>query len=276
MKKRITIFSLAFLLVTAIGVSAFQQDKGKGNQKEQKQDKGKDQNKGNQGKDNAKNDNPGKSDQGNKGNDYRANKDNQGRGNSDNAGKGNDNRGNGNNDNDNGPGNSDRAKIKMSKNDKGRPIYVFDQETFRNRDEYFGKNKKVTICHKFNGDEPPVNINVSVNAQEAHLNHGDILGECPAINNGVFSDIFLDRRNEYYNILQRNYEQQVYSRSILDYALDRLGIYRTELATLQSSGAPASVVQSRQVAIVDLEQNVSLLERVLGVAATLAVNELVD
>src|SRR6476659_6543257 len=39
-------------------------------------------------------------------------------------------------------------------------------------------NKKVTLCHKPNGSDYPVTINVSVNALKAHLNHGDYEGEC--------------------------------------------------------------------------------------------------
>ena len=280
MKKQITILGLSFLLVTALALTAFQQEKGKGNKQEQKQDKGKGQS-SNQGKGNSKNDNVIKDnkDKGNKGQGNDNQQDNQGRGNSDNKNNDKENRGNDNNKNDGGLLDSDnlgKGKVKMAKNRNGKDIFVFDPETFRERDRIFRKSDKVTICHKFDGDEPPVNINVSVNAQQAHLNHGDVLGECPAYTGGVFSDIFLDRRNDYYNVLQRNYEQQLYSRSLLDYAMERLGIYRTQLTTLQNNGAPASVIQSRQVAIVDLEQNVSTLERLLGVAATLAVNKLVD
>ena len=276
MKKQLTIFGISILLVAGITLTAFQQqDKDKGNKQEQKQDKGKGQDKTDKsGKANAnKNDNAGQGQGNQPGNQGKDKDDKPGLGNdkdkSDNANKGNDN-------DILSPGKSDRPNVKMGKDKKGKDIFVWDRETFRDRDKV-RKAEKVTICHKFNnGDEPPVTINVSVNAQEAHLNHGDVLGDCPAFTDNRYSDIFIDRRNDYYNILQRNYEQQLYSRSVLDYALQRLGVYRTDLVTLQNNNAPADVIQSRQVAIVDLERNVSLLETLLGVAAGLAVNKLVN
>ncbi len=66
----------------------------------------------------------------------------------------------------------------------------------------------------------------------------------------------------------------MYSRSILDYALIRLANSRTELATLKSRNLAQAEIERKQATVVELEQNVSLLETLVGVASNIVVNKL--
>jgi arginine repressor len=106
------------------------------------------------------------------------------------------------------------------------------------------------------------------------MGHGDVMGDCPAIQGGRFSDIFQRNRTDYYNTLYYSQDQVSYSRSILDYALSRLTNSRQQLVYMQNNNYPVADIQRREATVVDLEQNVSVLETVLGVAATLIANKL--
>jgi hypothetical protein len=66
----------------------------------------------------------------------------------------------------------------------------------------------------------------------------------------------------------------MYSRSILDYALERLAASRLQLTTLQNNNMPAADIQRKQATVVELEQNVSLLETLIGVTANIVANKL--
>ena len=258
--KQVSILGISFLLVTAVAFTDFpQQEKNKNDKKEQQENKAKNQDKkNNQGNSNAnknKNDQPGNKNQ----------KDNQGKNNA----KDKDNKGldkmNGNNAsrNDNARGNVDM-----------RDGYKWDRETFKDRNKY--KNQeKVTICHKFNNDnEPAVTLSVSVNALKAHMDHGDVEGSCPDIRNDRYSDDYIRERNDYYERIQESREKVLYSQSILDYAVQRLTDSRVQLANMQSRNLPAVEIQRKQATVVELEQNVSLLETLIGVTANLLVNKL--
>lgn len=260
MKQQFSILTIAIIIFGAVAFSSFQngkENKGKGNKEQaDKQDKnqGKDKDKGNKdgdkgnGKGQDKND---KKDNGNNGKDNGKDKDKD---------RGNDDKDNGNN-----------GKYKM------KDGFKWDNETFRDRDKFVKNQDKVTICHKANRDnEPAVTIRVSENALKAHMNHGDVMGECTNVNNGTFSDIFIKRRTDYITTLQDSYEQVSYSRSILDYAMERLTGTRTQLVTLQNNNAPVADIERKRVLVVDLEQNVSLLERLIGVTANLVANKLMN
>jgi len=246
MKKQITLLGFSFLMIAAVAFKTVtQQEKNPKKEQQQnqaKKEKGAKPDKANPGKNDNKGQPAGKKDQDQTG--KNAVKDNQGNNNPD----------RGNNDMKDG--------------------YKWDRETFKDRNKY--KNQeKVTLCHKFNnGDEPAVTIRVSSNALKAHMNHGDVMGDCPAVTNNRFSNIFLRNRTDYYNNLQDHYEQVSYSRSILDYALARLTNSRQQLAIMQNNNMPVADIERKQVVIVELEQNVSLLERLLGIAANLVVNKL--
>jgi hypothetical protein len=174
-----------------------------------------------------------------------------------------------------GPGNSGnrgRAKI-VNLNGNGNNWYSWTNDNFRNRKE-LRKKEKVTICHKFNSKDEPVTISVSANAVEAHRQHGDIVGGCPAVNNSIFSDIFRKRRADYYSDLYYGQDQYNYSSSILDYALMRLNNSQSQLEYMRANNAPQADIVRSQGAIVQLEENVSLLETLLGVAGQVLVNRL--
>lgn len=152
--------------------------------------------------------------------------------------------------------------------------YNWNSETFKNRKK-IKDQEKVTICHKFKDNgEPAVSINVSSNAAQAHMKHGDVMGGCPKIKSNLYSNTYLQKRTDYYNNLQHDQEQVLYSRSIYDYALVKLTDSRLQLVSFQNNHMPAAEIERKQAAVVELEQNVSILEALIGVAATVVVNKL--
>jgi preprotein translocase subunit SecG len=243
MKKQFIVITLSLFIITTLVFTAYaQQKENKGNKKEQQK----------QGKKQDTPDNKDKKDK----------KDNKGDKKDDN-GKNNGKENNGRNDD---KGNGNKHDMKDG--------YSWNRETFKDRKKYKNQDK-VTICHKFNNNnEPAVTINVSSNAIKAHMNHGDVMGDCPSLQNNHFSNVFLTRRTAYYNILQNSQEQVLYSRSILDYALERLTNSRMQLVTLQNNNVPVAEIERKQVVVLQLEQNVSLLQTLVGVAANLLVNKL--
>ena len=257
MKKQLTVLCISVLLFSSITFSGFTyQEKNKNNKKDQQQNKMKNQEK------------PGKANAGNKNNQDagKAHKQNQ---ELDNA-KGNKSI---KDDNDKKGKKNDVHRTNKGNNDM-KDGYEWDRATFKER-KNIKKQEKVTVCHKFNSNnEPAVTIRVSSNALKAHMNHGDVMGDCPAESSSRFSDIFIRRRADYYNSLQESQEQVLYSRSILDYALERLAGSRLQLAALQNNNMPLADIERKQKTVVELEQNVSLLETLIGAATTLLANKL--
>jgi len=244
--KQLSILSIAFLLVAAVAFTGFQQqEKDKKNKKEQLDNRNKGKKNKPANENSNKNDQqPGKKNQ----------KANQGKNNSpgNNNGKGND---------------KNRGNARMEDD------YNWDRETFKDRNKY--KNQeKVTICHKFNDDEPAVTLSVSVNALKAHIAHGDVEGDCPNIRDDRYSDRYLNERNDYYERIQESREKVFYSQSILDYAIQRLTDSRVQLATMRTNNVPQVEIERKQVVVLELEENVSLLETLIGVTANLLANKL--
>ena len=176
---------------------------------------------------------------------------------------------------DNGRGdknNGNDAKLKFEQN----VLYGYDwnDNDFKDRKKYKNQDK-VDVCHKVkrNG-EPGVAIRVSENALKAHMNHGDVVGDCAAVANPDFSDNFLRNRRDYYNNLQNTQEEIYYSRSVLDYALLRLANSRSQLQQMQSNNMPAADIQRKQLAVTALEQNTTLLQTLVGVAVEVVANKL--
>lgn len=169
--------------------------------------------------------------------------------------------------------NQDNKNRKWHDDDKGKS-YDWNRETFKDRKK-IKNQEKVTICHKFNSNnEPAVTIRVSSHAMKAHMGHGDVMGECPVVTNRSFSDDYLRRRTVYYTDLQEAHEQVLYSQSILDYTLVRLANARLQLTTLQNSNVAVVDIDRKQATVVELEQNATLLETLIGVAVNLFVNKL--
>ena len=152
--------------------------------------------------------------------------------------------------------------------------YNWNDDDFKNRNRY-KKQDKVTICHKINRNgEPDVSIRVSENAAKAHINHGDAMGDCPTVNNRNFSNGFLKNRQQYFNTLQETQDEIYYSRSVLDYAMQRLSNGRLQLQQLQNNNAPANEIERKQQAVTALEQNTTLLQSLIGVAVEVVANRL--
>lgn len=272
MKKQLTILGVSAIIITGAAFTAYAQKKDKGNQKEQKHKE-----------------HPGRNGKGN----GRQKNDVEFRGNSNKnhgklkikPGKPNKDEGfvNGSNGKGNKPFNKNANERWVEKSNGPRnnkhlrhvaSFYSWNESNFKQR-KNLRKQDKVTICHKFNGNnEPAVAIRVSRNALQAHLNHGDVLGGCPGIPNTNYSDVFLKRRINYYNTIEDSYEQVSYSQSILDYALARLTNSRQQLLVLQNNNMPIEDIRRKQATVYELEENVSLLETLLGVAAELVVNKL--
>ena len=261
MKKQATLLGFIVLLIAVVIFTAFtQKEKNKQNQKEEQQNRGKSQGK------------PDKANQGRKDNkrqheDKMEEKGNQGK------------KGSNNNKDEYGEkgkkGKNDDMNRSDNNNNNGKDGYSWNPETFKNRNK-IKNQEKVTLCHKFNSGndaQPPVTIRVSSNALKAHMNHGDVMGDCPAINNNRYSDTFLRNRTDYYNSIQNSQEQVLYSRSILDYALARLASSRLQLATLQNNNMPVADIERKQATVVQLEQNVSLLETLIGITANIVANK---
>ena len=99
-------------------------------------------------------------------------------------------------------------------------------------------------------------------------------GTCPNVNNRGLSDIFIKRRNDYYSSIIEGHDQVLYSESVLDYALRRLAESRLQLDQYRASGMPADEIRRREATVLELEQNTSLLETLLGAAAALVVDRL--
>ena len=254
MKKQLNRFGLAFLFIAAISFTAFTGDQNPNADKGQQKNQGKNKNQGKENKGND-NSNQGKENKGNQKQD-----DNQ-------PGKNEDKDFKDQKDpNDNNQGNNNKGK---------KDGYSWNRENFKDRHK-IKNQEKVTLCHKFNkGDNGGVTIRVSSNALNAHLNHGDIMGDCPAINNNRYSDDYLRKRGDYYNSLQESHEQVLYSQSVLDYALARLTESRLQLNQYQLNNMPAAQIESKRVVVTELEQNVSLLQTLVGVATELIVNKLI-
>jgi hypothetical protein len=152
--------------------------------------------------------------------------------------------------------------------------YKWNRENFKDRKKIKSQDK-VTICHKFNNNnEPAVTIRVSQNAVKAHMNHGDIIGVCPPVTDKRYSNKFLDERKDYYNKVQEAQDQVVYSRSIYDYAMERLATARQQLEIMRSNRLPTPEIQRKEVVVTELQQNVSLLQTVLGITANIIADKL--
>lgn len=152
--------------------------------------------------------------------------------------------------------------------------YIWDRNSFKNRIKI--KNQEmVTVCHKFSKvGESNATIRVSAHAAKAHLRHGDVMGECPAFAKNKYSTLYIRQRNNYYNTIENSGEQVAYSKSILDYARARLAQSQLELAILQKQRDRQAEVARKQAAVIQLEQNTSLLETMIGVTANLLVNKM--
>lgn len=129
--------------------------------------------------------------------------------------------------------------------------------------------KKVSICHNPSGDDSgkSVNINISENAVQAHLNHGDRVGSCPDNYSDRWTPGYIRSREVVYNTYEQTYETMSYSEALLKYAMEKLLGVQTNLNTSRVN-LSTQEVQRREALILDLQNNVTGLENQLNLTRT--------
>jgi hypothetical protein len=135
-----------------------------------------------------------------------------------------------------------------------------------NNDYYTSKgpkgNKKVTICHKPNGNDYPVTISVSENAVNAHLKKGDYVGECRDYDRSRFSDNYWITRDNYYNQYSQTTETLSFGEQILVTAIDVLTNRRSQLASSRLT-LQEDELRRKEAAIINLQNDVYNLQNSL-------------
>jgi len=142
----------------------------------------------------------------------------------------------------------------------------WDLSNFANR-KHPKNQKKISICHKPNasGSGNPVNISISENALNAHLNHGDQIGNCTMNYSDRWSDNYIKSRESVYTVYEQSYETMSYSEALLKYAAEKLLGVKTNLNTNRVN-LSTQEVERREVLILDLQNNVTSLEDQLQVS----------
>ena len=126
--------------------------------------------------------------------------------------------------------------------------------------------KKVTICHNPTSDgSRGVNINISENALQAHLNHGDKIGDCKIDYSDRWSSNYVRSRENVYNTYEQSWETMSYSEALLKLAAQKLLGYRTNLDRERST-LSVNEIQRREALVLDLQNNVNSLDNQLGVS----------
>ncbi len=123
-------------------------------------------------------------------------------------------------------------------------------------------NKKVSLCHKPNGSDYPVTINVSINALQAHLNHGDYQGECKTWDRSRYSDTYWNTRTDYYNQYVQTTETLSFGEQLLALAIDKLTGSKSQLVTLRPT-LTAAEINRREVAIINLQNDTYQMQQTL-------------
>jgi len=122
--------------------------------------------------------------------------------------------------------------------------------------------KKVTICHHTGGDSYPVTISISENALQAHMNHGDQMGNCTVNYSDRWSPNYIQSRENVYNTYEQTWETMSYSEALLRYAAEKLLGVKTNLNTTRTN-LTAQEIQRREALILDLQNNVNSLQNQL-------------
>ncbi len=270
---KISLLPLIILAMLEFAALQPQKENNKGNKGNSSQGEGKGQNQKNDNRPQGNNNNSQRNDD--------RGKDNQGKDRNNEArDNGNINKQPGNSNKNDGPGNSDKNYNKGNSNsDKGNNKNGGrGKETIRwDRDESINwgfddfKNrkrpkdlKKVTVCHSTGGDSFPVSINISENALQAHLNHGDQTGNCNTNYNDRWPQEYIRTRENVYNNYENTWETMSYSEALVRYAAEKLLGIRSNLQRDRST-LSAQEIQRREAVILDLQTNVTGLESQIGV-----------
>jgi len=131
--------------------------------------------------------------------------------------------------------------------------------------KYPKNQKKVSICHNPSGNDSgnSVTINISENAVQAHLNHGDTMGDCSNNYSDRWSREYIQSREIVYNNYEQTYETMSYSEALLKYAMEKLLGVKTNLNSTRVN-LNAQEVERREGLILDLQNNVTDLENQLN------------
>lgn len=116
-----------------------------------------------------------------------------------------------------------------------------------------GKGKKVTICHQA-GNSHPVMITVSENALKAHLNHGDVIGDCN-FDYGTWTPDYIDSRERVYTVYEESWERMSYGEALIRLAMEKLLGVRTDLTQNRSRYSAAEIARREDLAY-ELENNI--------------------
>ncbi|MFC5283661.1 hypothetical protein [Pedobacter alpinus] len=128
--------------------------------------------------------------------------------------------------------------------------------------KYPKNQKKVSVCHKPNGSNNPVQIEVSVNALKAHLNHGDYEGQCNDYDRTRYSDVYFDTRESYYTQYTQTTETLSLGEQLLALAIDKLTNSRQQLNSQRTILTPQEVSR-KEVAIINLQNDTYVLQNSL-------------
>lgn len=124
--------------------------------------------------------------------------------------------------------------------------------------------KKVTICHNPSNDRSNgVTINISENALQAHINHGDEIGNCNIDYSDRWSSNYVKSRENVYNTYEQAWETMSYSEILLKVAMEKLLGIQTNLNSTRST-LTTNDIQRREALIYELQNNVNSLESQLG------------
>lgn len=175
---------------------------------------------------------------------------------------------------DDGRWDDDRFDVRMKKlkgfkrNNWVNTVYYPGVVWFGPNDDYYSYkgpkgNKKVSICHKPNGNDYPVVINVSENAVKAHLNHGDYLGDCRDYDRSRYSDNYWNSRDIYYNQYAQTTETLSFGEQLLAVAIDRLTNARTQMVPMRST-LQEDELRRKEAAIINLQNDVYNLQNSLA------------
>lgn len=124
--------------------------------------------------------------------------------------------------------------------------------------------KKVTICHNpSDNNSNGVSISVSENALQAHMAHGDKVGDCTIDYSDRWSSDYVRSRENVYNTYEQAWETMSYSEALLKLGVEKLLGVRTNLDRNRTS-MTSSEIQRRELLITDLQNNVNSLENQLG------------
>ncbi|WP_026899243.1 hypothetical protein [Daejeonella oryzae] len=185
----------------------------------------------------------------------------QGKNNSGNKSNGN-NHTNNNNHSSAGQGNKSNVNSNMM-NGKRDMIINWNLDNFADR-KHPRNQKKVKVCHNPSGNgENGVNISISENALQAHLNHGDKMGDCNINYSDRWSSNYVKSRENVYNTYESAWETMSYSEAILSLAMQKLLGIRTNFDRDRSTLSSADI-ERREMLIMDLQNNVNSLQNQLN------------